>query len=173
MLAQAHGILSVSAYKSDGKCYRSWQANIESATAESIITVTPVGHRILGIQKDWFSTFAIRSYYWPDKPYCLLEVYTPSGELHSIYININSPVQVEGNQLSYTDYELDVVWLPPGPAYIVDEDEFAQAAIEYGYSDEHKLFCYHAASEALELANHWQVKGMPVFNGQVPVIHKA
>jgi len=164
---QANDRVYISAYKADGKLYRSWESIVEVATPECIVTINPVGHRIRGIEKDWFSTYAIRSYFWLGKPYYLLEVYTPKGDLHSLYININSPVQVDYPDLCYTDYELDVVWLPPGPATVVDEDEFAAAALEYGYSAEHKRSCYQAAAEALELANHWCSRGMPAFNGQL------
>ena len=62
-------------------------------------------------------------------------------------------------------YELDVVFKPPGPAFVSDEDEFIAAAVEHGYSEEFKRACYQTVREALGVANQWQANGMPIFTG--------
>ena len=153
--------VQVKAYKSDGTCYRWWTATAESVTADELVLVTPAGHVIEDPSGDFASAHALRSYYWPGLWYCLLEAYTPDGELAEVYVNINSPIEVEGLQASFTDYELDVSRRPPGEAELVDEDEFQQAAAEYGYSEEFQRACYQAAREALDLANRWVARGMP------------
>ena len=38
--------MQVSAYKSDGTCYRWWTATVESVAADRLALVTPVGHPI-------------------------------------------------------------------------------------------------------------------------------
>jgi protein associated with RNAse G/E len=157
--------MQVKAYKSDGTCYRWWQATVEAIEENLIITIAPAGKRVEAIDGGWVSTGAIRTFYWLHKPYSLLEVYTPGGELgdgelNEIYVNINSLVQIEPGQLSYVDYELDVTLRPPDAARIVDQDEFAEAIILYGYTVEFQQFCYQAAEEALHLANGWVAKGM-------------
>jgi protein associated with RNAse G/E len=155
--------IQVKAYKSDGTCYRWWPAIVEAMADDVIITISPIGKRVEDIHGSWISEVAIRTFYWLNKPYSLLEVYAPDGTLREIYVNINSLVQIESAQFSYVDYELDVVLQPPNAAFIVDQDEFAEAAIKYGYTDEFQKFCYQAATEAITLANGWVAKGMPNF----------
>jgi protein associated with RNAse G/E len=155
--------IQVKAYKSDGTCYRWWSATIEATEDDMIITVAPVGKRVEDRRGGWISEVAIRTFYWRDRLYSLLEVYTPSGQLGEIYVNINSLVQVAPGQLAYIDYELDVVLQPPGVARIVDQDEFAEAVIQYGYSDEFQQICYQAAHQAVNLAHGWVARGMPIF----------
>lgn len=78
----------------------------------------------------------IRAYYWFDRPYNLLEVYRPHGELEEIYVHVASPMVVKNGEILYTDYELDVVKPAGDVATIVDEDEFVEATARYGYSAE-------------------------------------
>lgn len=145
--------IQVKAYKADGTCYRWWPATVEAFTDDLIVTISPSGKRVEALDGGWISQVAIRTFYWLAKPYSLLEVYKADGQLAEIYVNINSLVQIEAGQLSYIDYELDVTLQPPLAARIVDEDEFAEAVLKYGYTAEFQTFCYQAAHEAVELAN--------------------
>lgn len=155
--------VKVSIYKSDGSRYRSWHATVEEASPDRIVTITPIGHLVDDTEGAWVAQSSVRAYYWTDRPYSLLEVYRPNGELGEIYVHISSPVEARGLELHITDYELDVVRQPPGLAHVVDEDEFAEAVITYSYSDAFQAFCYRAVREALALANGWEASGMPTF----------
>jgi protein associated with RNAse G/E len=141
--------VQVKAYKSDGTCYRWWTATVETVEPDVIVTTTPAGHRAHDIDGGWRSQWAIRSYYWPERWYSVLEVYLANGKLVEIYVNINSPV------------ELDVSRELPRKARLVDEDEFQEAAPKYGYSAEFQQTCYRVAKEAIEVANNWVARGMP------------
>jgi protein associated with RNAse G/E len=155
--------IQVKAYKADGTCYRWWHATVEAMESDVLVAITPAGEQIEGIDGDWISQYAIRGYYWywPDRWYSLLEAYTPDGRLEEIYVNINSPAEIREGEIRFTDYELDVSRRPPHEARIFDEDEFAEAASEYGYSEEFQRTCYRVAREALEVADGWVAKGMP------------
>jgi protein associated with RNAse G/E len=153
--------IHVRAYKSDSTCYRWWSATVESVTPDQIVVVTPAGHRVEDPSGGWISKHSIRSYYWPGKPYSLLEVYRPDGRLDEIYVNINSPVEIDDDQIRFTDYELDVSRRPPDKARLVDQDEFREAAARYGYSEEFQETCYELARQAQELANRWPAGEMP------------
>jgi protein associated with RNAse G/E len=153
----------VRAYKAGGTCYRWWTAIVEIANPDELVLVTPVGHLIEDPGDSFVSPNALRVFYWPGKWYSLLEAYAPDGKLVEIYVNISSPVETDGLQMCFTDHELDVTRRPPGEAELVDEDEFQEAAIEYGYSEEFQRACYAAAREALDLANGWVARGMPAF----------
>ncbi|MFN2240728.1 MAG: DUF402 domain-containing protein [Anaerolineae bacterium] len=153
--------VQVRAYKSDGTCYRWWTATVETEKPDELVIVTPPGHWIGGVDGGITSENALRVFYWSGKWYSLLEAYTPSGELAELYVNISSPVEIDGLVMRFTDLELDVSRRPPDAAELVDEDEFQEAAIEYGYSEEFQRTCYEVAREALDLANRWVARGIP------------
>jgi protein associated with RNAse G/E len=153
--------IQVRAYKSDGTCYRWWQATVEAVEMDVLVVVTLAGEQIEGIDGDWTSQNTLRVYYWPDRWYSLLEAYAPDGRLEEVYVNISSPPEIEDGQIRFTDYELDVSRRPPHEARIYDEDEFAEAASQYGYTEEFQEACYRVAREALEIANRWVARGMP------------
>jgi protein associated with RNAse G/E len=154
--------VEVTAYKADGSRYRWFQAAVESAAPDRLALVTPVGHAVHGRSGDWISPWAMRGTYRPGLRYFLLEVYAGDGQLAEVYANVNSPALVEAGRLWYTDYELDVSRLPPGPPRVVDEEEFAEAAARYGYTPEFQAECYRVAAEALEVVRGWTPQGPPL-----------
>lgn len=95
-------------------------------------------------------------------PYNLLEVYRPDGSLIEVYIHIASLVRLEGATLHYTDHALDVVLRPGEAPRVVDEDEFAQAAVQYTYSAGFQAACRQAVVESVQLAAQWKVFGLPL-----------
>ena len=154
--------IHVRAYKSDGTCYRWWTGTVEAVEPGLVVVATPAGHRVQNSEGGWTSKWAIRAYYWPDRWYTVLEVYLPDGTLTEIYVNINSPVEIGDDRLCFTDYELDVSRELPNPARLVDEDEFREAARQYGYSGEFQQHVYRIARDAIEVADNWVAKGMPI-----------
>jgi predicted RNA-binding protein associated with RNAse of E/G family len=90
----------------------------------------------------------------------LIEVYTPDGALTQVYINIGSPPRFSGTGFSWTDHELDISKSPGHPARLVDEDEFAAAALRYAYTPAFQIHCYSAAADALRLAESWHPAGL-------------
>jgi protein associated with RNAse G/E len=144
--------------------YRSWHTIIESVDAESIVTISPAGGMVEDrVRIKYQVEHILRSYYWFDKFYNLIEVFDTQGNLVEIYINIASPPEFEDGVMSFKDHELDVSRYPPKAAELIDEDEFAEAAIKYQYTQEFQDKMYSAANEALELANHWQARPSPHF----------
>jgi protein associated with RNAse G/E len=151
----------VRALKADGHAYRWWTATVESVDDTSIVTLSRVGHQVHGPKGGWISAFDVRTIYWFDRPYNLVELYLPNGDLKEIYVHIASPARLEGDALCYTDHELDVVWHPGRPPRVVDEREFCAAARQYGYSPEFQKKCRSAAGQALRLVRRWKVHGPP------------
>lgn len=151
--------VDVRALKSDGHAYRWWEATIESVHDDHIVTIARVGNVVSGTERGWITKYPVRSYHWFARPYALSEIYHPNGELLEIYVHIASPTEVSGHRLIYTDLELDVVYHPGQPPEIVDEDEFAEAAVRYGYAPEFQAACRQAAGEAIDLVLGWQVGG--------------
>jgi len=157
-------VVRVSAFKADGTRYRTWQASVESTAADRLVLIAPAGHVVHALGGDWLSPWAIRAVYWPGRHFALLEVFSADGQIEELYANIASPVRIDGNDVWFTDHEIDVSLRPPGPARIVDEDEFAEAAARYGYSDDFQQECYRAAGEAVEIIRGWIPGAMPSFS---------
>jgi predicted RNA-binding protein associated with RNAse of E/G family len=147
--------------------YRSWHTTIETMDADSIVTVSPAGSEMQDQKRGVIRIgHTMRSYYWFDKFYNLIELFDEQGNLAQIYINIASPPYPEDGSLCFKDYELDVFRYPSSPAELLDEDEFAEAIITYQYTKEFQEQMYSAANEALELANRWNAQPAPEFGGE-------
>lgn len=156
--------IHVCACKTDGTVYRSWHTMIESVDADSIVTISPAGSSVFNIKgEDYPIQHHLRSYYWFDKFYNLIEVFETNGSLLHIYINVASPPEFENGMMSFKDHELDVSKYPPKAAELIDEDEFTEAAVKYQYSKEFQEKMYSIAKEALVLAENWKAKPVPIF----------
>jgi protein associated with RNAse G/E len=153
--------VQIEMYHSDGTRYRRWEATVEEVGDGRVVVFAPAGHRVEGLGGTVSARHANRTYFWTGRPYSLLEIYEPDGTLDQVYVNINSPVEIGDATLSFVDYELDVSYRPPGPAVIVDQDEFREAAAAYGYSAEFQAACYRTAQEAVRLAESWTPRGLP------------
>lgn len=158
---QCGDTIEVQARKSDGTVYRWWHAVVEYVDCVRIVTVNRAGDRVYGPAGGWAIQHCTRTNYWFQRPYNLAEVYQPDGSVKQIYIHIASPATPGDGTLSYTDLELDVVKRPGQPLRIVDEDEFDDAAAQYGYTYEFKCSCRQAVQEALQLASCWCCAGAP------------
>jgi protein associated with RNAse G/E len=157
--------IRVRACKADGSVYRSWHTIVEFMDANSIITVSPAGGMVEDRKRIEYQTeHILRSYYWFDKFYNLIEVFDTQGDLIEIYINIASLPYFEDGVMSFKDHELDVSRHPPSPARLIDEDEFAEAVVKYKYTKEFQARMYQTAEEALELANDWKAGPCPDFS---------
>lgn len=154
--------IPVHACKADGTVYRSWTATIESVTEDSIVTIGQAGSNVHNLNGGVFKIeYHLRVYYWFDKFHNLIEVFETTGKLIEIYVNIGSPAIFENGVLRFEDYELDVSKRLPGPAVVVDEDEFAEAVGKFNYSQEFQKKMYAAAREGIVLAENWQAKPCP------------
>lgn len=151
----------VTVRKADGSWYREWEAHVEAHSPHQLVLVTFPGNVVRDVKGDWVQKHSVRSYYWPDRPVSVLEVFDVDGSLVEIYVNINSHPVATAGELTYEDYELDVSRLPGAGAQIVDEDEFAAAAAQFGYSKAFQREIYATARAALQLANTWQAAAPP------------
>lgn len=55
---------------------------------------------------------------------------------HSIYVNIGMPAQWDGDRVTQIDLDLDVVRNLDGSIEVLDEDEFADHQVRYGYPNQ-------------------------------------
>ena len=152
--------VTVQAFRADGVCYRWWPAMVVQVIDTGIVTRVPSGTRIEGLAGGgWIQRHNIHGFYWFDRPYNLLEVYRTDGALEEVYIHIASPARLEHRLVRYTDHDLDVVIRPGERPQVVDEEDFVQAALAYGYPPDFQAACRVAAADALRLAAGWTAHG--------------
>ena len=155
--------IQIKIYKADGTLFRLWPVVVESVGHDTIVVAHPAGVTIEQVGGGWTTQYSTRAFCWLDRPYILLEVFRPDGELVELYAHVSSRPTIEDSAVRFIDYELDVVLQPGQAAQIVDEDEFAQAIVDYGYSPEFQAACYQTAREAMELVKRWVPGGLPSF----------
>ena len=153
---QVGDVVEVQVLRADGALYRSWQATVERVTPTALVVFKTLGTPIGGPAGGWGSECAVRTCYWHERHYNLAEVYEADGRLLELYANIASPPHLEDGRLSYVDYELDVVCEPGGSPRVVDEDEFAEAVLRYGYSAKLQAACRWAVEAAKGAALAWR-----------------
>lgn len=144
------------ACKADGKPYRSNDAWIAEVRTDCIILNLPPGILVEGPKYGTPTKYRTRHYLWPNRPYNLFESYNLDGSPRALYLNIaSSPVLAEG-EIRYTDYELDLYRRYDDPkVHLLDEDEFQEAILQYGYTPAFQSHCWRAVKEARALMKRW------------------
>jgi protein associated with RNAse G/E len=145
----------VTALHADGVPYRWWTAVVHEVTASRLLVRRPLGEPVYEPGRVRLPETSWQHVYWTDRFYNLTESYTAGGEPRQLAMDIASPAEWTGGGIAYRDYELDVVKVPGQPAEIYDEDEFAEAIVQYGYSPELQATCRAALAEALQVAESW------------------
>lgn len=150
----------VRVYKADGSLYRSWQSLVESVSADCVVLTNKV-HDLLYVGAQLFAMeHHFRTYFWPGRRHTLLEIYKPDGRLHELYADITAPIQVVGEEIHLIDHELDVSMMAGEGPRIVDQDEFAEAAVTFGYSEAFVRESYALAEELIDVLANWQPRGL-------------
>lgn len=146
-------VIACHALKADGRVYRRWRTTVESIDAQCVVTYSPAGSALSeDVNKGVRALpWAMRGFYWLNKPFNLFEIYDSAGTLVELYANVASAPTLTSNALSFVDYELDIRWVAGGPVQLLDEDEFAAAVRTYGYSEAQQRACFAAAEEARAL----------------------
>jgi protein associated with RNAse G/E len=153
-------LIWVRIYKSDGQLHRAWRAPVESVADGQIVTFTEANNPIYTLTQNYSLSHSIRCFLWPGRRHTLLEVYTTDGELHELFADITSPIEIVDGEVHFIDHELDVQMALGGDPCIVDQDEFAEAALKYGYTEAFVRECYTLAEQLLELLANWRPLGI-------------
>jgi len=153
-------LIWVRVFKADGTPYRSWQALVESITDGCVVTLTRASNPVYLRDRVYAQAHHMRNYYWPGRRHDLLEVYEPDGRLHELYVNIASPVELLDGEIRYIDHELDVQMYTGDVPRVIDQDEFAEAAEQFGYTEQFMQESYALAESLLDVVANWRPLGM-------------
>lgn len=63
-------------------------------------------------------------YYYPNRWFNIFEIYDLSGTLKGWYCNLTAPVALSNGKIRWRDLALDLLVLPNGEDFLLDEDEF-------------------------------------------------
>ncbi|MGE5673851.1 MAG: DUF402 domain-containing protein [Mycobacterium leprae] len=152
---EAKESIRITALRADGTPYRWWDALVEQVSPERIVTYMRFGEWAHEPDGGWPAKHHYRFYYWPDRPFNLVECFTAAGDPAHLYVHIASPFTVVAGGLQYHDYELDVVKRIGQVPEVRDQDEFKAAAVRYGYSSSFQSECWSAVRQAQELVSRW------------------
>ena len=134
---------TIKSFKHSGSLHRMWLNNWpvpaalmdERQRGEGVLAFVNVNTPIVEADgKRWVSKAPGVSFFIPKQWYNIVALLEEEGIRY--YCNAASPPHVSGGRvLTYIDYDLDVIRLPGGERYVVDQDEFEQHGVLYGYSD--------------------------------------
>jgi uncharacterized protein len=78
--------------------------------------------------------------------------YPPSEERREVYVDINTTPLWTADAVTMVDVDFDVLRYRDGTVELLDEDEFEEHQLGYGYPDDLVSFARDAAHETLALA---------------------
>lgn len=128
--------VTVNSRKYDQSIRRIWQCELVEQTGSLLVFVGTfdgdIKHPGLGsIARGTISY----EYYWLDRWYNVFRFHEPDGTFRNYYCNINMPPIFAGGVLDYVDLDIDLVVWPDGKYEILDEAEYEENALKYGYPD--------------------------------------
>jgi uncharacterized protein len=119
----------------DGTLRRSWHCLYRGKERSRLlfegIFEEEVEHAELGVIRRGTISF---EYYWTDRWYNIFRFHEPDGSLRNFYCNINMPPAFKGCVLDYVDLDIDIVVWPDESYVVLDEPEFEENAIRFGYT---------------------------------------
>jgi protein associated with RNAse G/E len=158
----------VRVFKADGSPYRWWKSRVESIGDDYIVIFTEASNPLSTPTQTIALAHHFRTYFWPGRRHTLLEIYEPDGRLYELYADITSPIEVSDGEIRFIDHELDVSMMAGDEPRIVDQNEFAAAAVAFGYTETFVREGYALAEELLAVLANWQPRGVQgLFSGRI------
>ncbi|MBP1157537.1 MULTISPECIES: DUF402 domain-containing protein [unclassified Paenibacillus] len=131
----------IKSFKHDGHLHRMWLKNWlvpenllhEDHRGESMLVLINSQTKIIEADgKEWVSRIPGVSFFIPNQWFNVVALLEEAGIRY--YCNVASPPYVCGKVITYIDYDLDVIRMPSGEIYVVDQDEYEQHKQLYHYS---------------------------------------
>jgi protein associated with RNAse G/E len=130
--------MTVQVYKKDTIPHYNWETVKIFEEGKGIICYKK-GPRTLNHQtRGKIFTFPtdVIEYYWYETPFSLHVSLDQEKKVLHYYSNIHSLPIFDHGDISFIDYDLDVIREDISPAYIVDQEDFERHRILYNYSEE-------------------------------------
>ena len=142
----------VESHKYGGLLHRRWRTRLKLFEEPLIILEgvfeAEVRHPLLGhIVAGTHST----EYFWTDRWYNVFRFREPWGEPRCFYCNVNMPPSLSENVLTYVDLDVDILVAPDFSFRVLDEEEFEENRLKYGYPPEFREKAAEARDELIAL----------------------
>jgi uncharacterized protein len=129
--------ITVNSRKYDGSVRRTWTGGLVSSSDELIVLVgrfdQDVEHSDLGFIRQ--GTFSFE-HFWPGRWYNIFRFHEPDGPLKAWYCNVAMPPVFDRGVLDFVDLDIDVVVWPDMKYDVLDQEDFDENSIKYGYPEE-------------------------------------
>ena len=127
----------VQSYKYDNHLHYEWSSQLKVINNEKIILLGQPGRILHHYTKGKDFTLmgtCIEVYYFNEHFNCFFNLDEAGGLEY--YVNIGLPITFKDNVITYIDLDVDLEKFADGPWTVVDEDEFLENQVKYGYSQE-------------------------------------
>lgn len=130
-----HDIVKIIAYKHDGSLHRIWHRNtVLEANDQVMILANNKTSVTENDGRTWVTKEVALLYFHAECWFNIVCMFREDG-LH-YYCNLSSPFAYDEDGLKYIDYDLDIKKYPDGKYFLLDEDEYNQHKIKYGYKED-------------------------------------
>ena len=150
--------ITIHAKKYDGRVRKTWTGGVLTESDEVLVLVArfekTVKHNDLGIIEAGTVSF---EHFWFDRWYNVFRFHRPDGTLLAHYVNIAMPAVLEGEILSYTDLDIDVIRWADGRVEVLDRDDFEKNQVKYSYPPDVIETVEVALSEVLTLIDNGEL----------------
>jgi hypothetical protein len=100
-------------------------------------------------------------YYFAGQWSNIYAVLGPDGTRRGFYCNLGMPPERHGDEIRYTDLDLDLLVGPDGAHQVLDEDEYEERAARYGYPPPVRAAVAAALADLIDAVT----AGRPPFDG--------
>ena len=136
----------------DGELVAYWDAALLRRRSSFLVWHAPPMTPIIFPRRGFSSTLPRHEigWVWPQRRYTVSVELTESGDLSQALCRICLPPTIAGRIVALRELGLMLV-VEPGPIVRVDDDEFQEAANDYGYDPQLRAIAWAALEEARKL----------------------
>jgi uncharacterized protein len=139
------------ATKYDGAAHWLQPFRVVSDDGQLLVTQYRARTPVYTSRGEFRSPYDSKVYFWRNRWYNVFQLSRPGCATALWYCNVTTPPVFDGQQISYSDLDLDVVVTPDGCVDLKDEDEFKAHQRKYGYPADIIEQAKDAAEELMEL----------------------
>jgi protein associated with RNAse G/E len=147
--------IEVRAHKHDGTSHLRYAARQLEPGAGAHRTYSPPGTELFSKKGIELAAEDLYGHFWPDRWFNVLRYTANEAHPAGWYCNVASPATFDDASISYVDYELDIRVLVGSDGalewHLLDEDEFEEARLLYGYDDELVQHCREAVEQLIAM----------------------
>lgn len=128
--------IRIQALKYGDRRHYEWETTLLEATDAHLFVLGHHGRKLRHYTKG--KTFTVENWtieFFPFDRWFTVSADVADGKIVQYYCNISQPPRLDGDCVSFVDLDLDLVYRN-GRWSVVDEDEFAENAVKFGYPPE-------------------------------------